>query len=221
MNSKLMKAGIAGAAVVAMAAGGGTFAAWSDFSTQSAGAGAGYLRLNVNGHDGTDTNAVQPFNLAPGVHKTQTFWFTSADKYNVTHGKLTAYVDQLSDTEDTAAGTCTTASEAAAEGTTNCAANGGELSSEAQMFVGRALNVSSAADCQSWDASSPSNVLVGGSTLVKDVPNTAAAPITVAPDLAPGDGACMVVEVTLPSSADNKVQGDDMSWVWHFDLTQI
>jgi hypothetical protein len=218
MNSKLVKASLAGAAVVALAAGGGTFAAWSDFSNQATGAGAGYLRLGVNGQDGT-APTVQPFNLAPGTNKTQTFWFTSADKYNTTHGKLTAYIQGLTDTEDTGAGTCTTASEAVAEGTPNCAANGGELSSEATIFVARALSITSQAACDHYTATAP-NILVSN-VVMNTAPNSAAAPIDVADDLAPGDGACMFVEVSLPSTADNTVQGDDMSWTWHFDLTQI
>ena len=222
MNSKLMKASLAGAAAIALAAGGSTFAAWSDFSTNNAGAGAGYLRLNVNGHDGTDTDQVQPFNLAPGVHKSQTFWFTSTDISNVTHGKLTAYVDALTNIEDGTSGTCTTASEAAEEGTSNCVDNGGELSHQADLFVGRALNVANAAACNSWDSSSSSNVLVDHH--VMDNAPTAVSPITVDDDMAPGDGACMVVEVTLPNlpgTVNNAVQGDDRSWTGHFDLTQI
>jgi len=44
MNSKLVKASLAGAAAIALAAGGGTYAGWSDFSSQSLTTTDGYLR---------------------------------------------------------------------------------------------------------------------------------------------------------------------------------
>ena len=47
MNSKLIKGSLAGVAVVALAAGSTTFAAWSDFVGHWSGAGAGMLKLNV------------------------------------------------------------------------------------------------------------------------------------------------------------------------------
>jgi hypothetical protein len=217
-NSKLLKASVAGAAVVAIAAGGGTYSAWSDFATQSAGAGAGFLRLNLGDHQGTDTNVVQPFSLAPGQHKTQDFYLASADSGNTPDGAVTAYVDKLTSTEDTASGTCTTASEAAAEDTSNCAANGGELAQQAHISVWKLDNVSSQAECDHYDSSIPALV----NNVVMDAAPTSADPITVSPDLAPGKGVCMVVEVSLPyDSATNASQGDQMSWDWHFDLTQL
>lgn len=217
MNSKLIKASLAGAAVVALAAGGGTYAAWSDFATQSTGAGAGYLRLNLNDHNGT-ADVIQPFSLAPGQNKTQTFFLASADSGNTPDGAVTAYVDHLTNADDGASGTCTTASEAVAEGTTNCVDNGGELSHEAVLKVLKLDNVTSAANCISADPTLQPLV----DNVVMDNAPSKANPITVSSDLAPGNGVCMTVEVSLPyDTATNAVQGDTMSWDWHFDLTQL
>jgi hypothetical protein len=218
MNSKLIKASLAGAAALAVAAGGSTFAAWSDFQTVNAGAGAGYLRLNlISDHQGTDTNVIQPFSLAPGQHKTQNFYLASTDSGNTPNGVVTAYIDNLTDTEDTPAGTCTTNSEAIAEGTTNCASNGGELSSQALTNVWMRGPADSPADCGSYDSSIPA--LVSNQPLLTAAHGVAGA-VTLG-TLTPGQGVCMVVEVSLPSSATNAVQGDDASWNWHFDLTQV
>ena len=52
MNSKLIKGSLAGVAALALAAGGTTMAAWSDFGVESTSAGAGILKLNVSTRDG-------------------------------------------------------------------------------------------------------------------------------------------------------------------------
>ena len=98
---------------LALAAGGTTFAAWSDFSVESSSAGAGILKLNVSSRDGS-TIDVEPFNLAPGQNKYQEFYLASADADNVPVGALTAQIKNLVDTEDNGPG-CTTNSEAIAE----------------------------------------------------------------------------------------------------------
>lgn len=68
MNSKLMKASLAGAAAVALAAGGGTFAAWSDQQSFTSRQQAGTLTLDLT----PVNNQTLPFNndeLGPGGFK--------------------------------------------------------------------------------------------------------------------------------------------------------
>jgi hypothetical protein len=38
--------------------------------------------------------------------------------------------------------------------------------------------------------------------------------------LSPAEGVCLRVEMYLPDSADNKIQGDEVSFNWRFDLDQ-
>ena len=81
MNSKLVKASLAGVAALAVTAGGTTCAAGSDFATAGDSAGAGYLKLNLADRQGA-APTIAPFSLAPGQNKTQEFYLASADSGN-------------------------------------------------------------------------------------------------------------------------------------------
>ena len=221
MNSKLIKASLAGVAAIAVAAGGTTFAAWSDFATSSDAAGAGYLKINLTDRQGAG-GAIQPFSLAPGQNKTQEFYLASADSGNTPDGVLTAFIENLADTEDSA--TCTTDSEAVAEGSavdgtgapTNSSACGtvGELSSQLNVQILASTPVAGPASCPNtgiYGSTTPS----GTGTLASQIGKT-----FQLGTLDPGQGVCVRVEMSLPSSATNAVQGDDVSWNWQFDLNQ-
>lgn len=221
MNKKLMKASIAGAAALALAAGGSTMAAWSDFGVESTGAGAGMLKLIVSDRDGSGPT-IQPFSLAPGQNKYQEFFLASADADNVPNGVLTARIKNLVDTEDDAL--CTTNSEAIAEGSgtngaglpTNlsiCGA-GGELSSQATVQILKSAPVANKSFCE--------NTGIYGSTTPSGTGLLNAQPAKTFQlgTLAPGEGVCVRMEMSLPSSADNATQGDLAAFDWHFDLVQ-
>ena len=221
MNSKLIKASLAGVAAIAVAAGGTTFAAWSDFTTADDAAGAGYLKISLAERQGSGST-IQPFSLAPGQNKTQEFYLASADSGNTPDGVLTAFIENLADTEDGA--TCTTNSEAVAEGspvdgtgapTDNTACGSvGELSSEMRVQILASAPQTSPTSCPNtgiYGTTTPS----GTGTLASQIGKT-----FQLGTLDPGQGVCVRVEMSLPSTATNAVQGDDVGWNWQFDLNQ-
>lgn len=224
MNHKLVKASVAGAAALALAAGGSTFAAWSDFGVESTGAGAGIMKLTVSDRDGSG-GTIQPFNLAPGQNKFQEFYLASASADNVPSGVLTAKIQNLVDTEDGAPG-CTTNSEALAEqpshvdshglptNPANDCGNAGELSSQATVQILVSDPVPSAASCPNtgiYHSATPS----GTGTLASQIGKT-----FQLGTLQKGEGVCVRMEMSLPTSATDATQGDDVGFDWRFDLTQ-
>lgn len=128
MNKKILKGALAGTAVVALAAGGGTWASWSDFGdVNNNHVGAGFLKLNLNGQDGS--SAVAPLNwgrLAPGMVNVRTVWLASNDGDSVPSAHLKATFYNLDDQENN----CSSNSERVADAN-DCdsnAPNSGELS---------------------------------------------------------------------------------------------
>ena len=211
MNHKLIKASVAGAAALALAAGGSTVAAWSDVHVESTGAGAGNQKLNVTDRDGSGPT-IQPFSLAPGQNKFQEFYLASADAENVPDGDLTAQITNLVDTED-GGPACTTNSENVAEGGGGCGTEG-ELSDEATVQILVSDPVPSAASCPNtgiYHSASPS-----GTGILANQPGK----VFDLGQLSAGEGVCVRMEMSLPSSATNATQGDEVSWDWQFDLTQ-
>ena len=222
MNKKLIKASVAGAAAIALAAGGTTFAAWSDFGVTSSTAGAGIMKLNVSSAQGSN-NAVPRFNLAPGQNKFQEMYLASADGNNVPVGELTAKIQRLVDIEDGT--TCTTNSEAIAEGsaiderglpTQPSVCNPvGELSSEATVQLLYSDPVATPAQCPNTGIYTKVAAF-SGTTLA----NISGKTISLG-DVAKGMGVCLRAEMTLPfASATDASQGDDVAFDWRFDLAQ-
>jgi alternate signal-mediated exported protein len=217
MNSKLMKASLAGVAAIALTTGGTTFAAWSDFGeVNGVEAAAGYLKLDVSSINGpTDAN-VTPLSLMPGERKTQEFFISSADSGNTPDGDLSVTLNSLSDTEDTV-GVCTTRSEGVAEGVNAGADCGtvGELSQQLRVDINKAA-VPAGGDCTKAAYTYGPSGEVSNYVLLKDMVDAAKAVTT----LSPAEGVCLRVEMYLPDSADNKIQGDEVSFNWRFDLDQ-
>lgn len=211
MNSKLIKGSLAGVAAVALAAGGTTFAAWSDFGVESTGAGAGILKLDVSTRDGAGST-IKPFKLAPGQNKFQEFYLASADADNVPVGALTAKIENLVDSEDDLAA-CTTNSESEAEG--GPCGTVGELSSQATVQVLVSDPVAGASSCPNtgiYHSTTPG----GTGTLAQQPAKTFSLG-----NLSAGQGICVRMEMSLPTSATNASQGDLVAFDWRFDLEQV
>jgi hypothetical protein len=211
MNSKLIKGSLAGVAAIALAAGGTTFAAWSDFDVESSGAGAGILKLDVSTREGAGST-IKPFSLAPGQNKFQEFYLASADEDNVPVGRLTAQIQNLVDIEDGGPG-CTTNSEQQAEG--GACGTEGELSDQARVQILVSDPVNDASSCPNtgiYHSATPS----GTGTLAEQTAKTFSLG-----DLSAGQGICVRMEMSLPTTADNKSQGDDATFDWRFDLNQV
>ncbi|MDX6266935.1 MAG: hypothetical protein QOD70_1675 [Frankiales bacterium] len=99
MNSKLIKASLAGLAAIGLATAGSTFAAFSDFGNiNGSQAGAGILKLNLAAGPGTATT-MDFAKLYPGQSKQQFVWLASEDISSATpHANLALTIHNLSDT---------------------------------------------------------------------------------------------------------------------------
>jgi hypothetical protein len=128
MNHKLLKGAVAGVAAIAIAAGGATMSAFTDSGDINGNTvGAGFLRLNLNGQDGSSVAAPLSWGrLAPGMTSVRTIWLASNDGQSVPKANLKATFYNLDDQENG----CSSNSERSAD-PNNCdgnAAHSGELS---------------------------------------------------------------------------------------------
>ncbi len=97
----------------------------------------------------------------------------------------------------------------------NDCGNTGELSGQAtvQILVSDpAANASSCPNTGIYDSATP----VGTGTLASQVTKT-----FDLGNVSKGEGVCVRMEMSLPSSASNASQGDQVAWDWRFDLTQV
>lgn len=226
MNKKLVRGSLAGVAAIALAAGGTTFAAWSDFGYVNGNqAGAGHLVLNVD--EGALTH--ESMRLAPGdTSRSVNFYIASNDGDSVPNGQLYITMQNLLNHEDG----CTAKSEAVTEGidptkpgfnkNTSCGSiadgnNNGELGSQAKMEIYQ-YGPSENKQCSNESLPS-SHVLDGANYHIVNAYNNVKIPVV---ELAPGQGTCVMATVLLPNQPDNnKVQGDSMTWDFRFDLEQV
>jgi predicted ribosomally synthesized peptide with SipW-like signal peptide len=224
MNKKILKGALAGTAVVAIAAGGGTWASWSDFAqTGPDQAGAGHLILNVG--DGLLTQ--ENMTLAPGMEKSVDFYIASNDGDSVPNGKLSLTMKDLVNHEDG----CTAKSEAVAEGinplvpgynpSANCGDNSpgnnnGEFGAQARIEIIQ-YGPSSNGQCSSVAPLTgiPNHVVKNFGYINSTVNNMY--PVV---DLAPGEATCVRLLVQMPTDANNASQGDSASWNVRWDLEQ-
>jgi predicted ribosomally synthesized peptide with SipW-like signal peptide len=227
MNKKILKGALAGTAVIALAAGGGTWASWSDFGVVTGNeAGAGILKLDVSARDGAGLH-IAPFSLAPGQNKAQEFFLASANSDNVPVGALSAKLQNLKDTED-GGPACTTNSEAIAEAPgdadpvtglptnpLNDCGSLGELSSQLSTQILYSDPVADASSCPNTGIYT--HGIGTGHTLAQQV----AAGSTALGNVSAGQGVCVRIEMSLPTTATNAVQGDDVSFDYRFDLVQV
>ncbi|MGH3509180.1 MAG: TasA family protein, partial [Nocardioidaceae bacterium] len=123
MNKKLAKGVLAGVATLALAAGGTTFAAFSDFGNiNNNTVGAGFLRLDL-GENGTGNASLDWGQLAPNnIHSTRTIWVASNDGLSVPNANLKVTFHNLSDQENG----CSSNGELAADPTCGTAGDPGE-----------------------------------------------------------------------------------------------
>lgn len=230
MNSKLIKGSLAGVAAIALAAGGTTFAAWSDFAVDSGNnVGADVLALTVNE---STTRQFDDVVLAPGVGRDLAFYVASRNGTTINDANLTMTLQNLAGTENG----CDSNSEAYAEsgGTIsdkddatapcNDLTSGGEFTQQALYYV-QSKKASNAADCNS---NGPMDSRLTNTKL--SVANGIAVDLLGASDhpFKQGEGVCVLAHVFMPNNvaqygfaADNKSQGDQASFDVRFDLTQV
>jgi|1186.fasta_scaffold60337_1 hypothetical protein len=189
-------AAMGGAALIAFGAS-GTFAAVSDTSTQNLSAGAGTLTVGI---DRPATAPASAGNLAPGGSVVVPFFVKNTGN-NVT-GRVGVALGGVKNQENS----CSSVSERTAE---NGACDKGDDTGEFSSFATYRVAASGASQYQC------------NADAVTSLPEQAWVPFTLASGmrpsdspikLTPGSGQCVLVEIKLPTTADNKVQGDSMSF---------
>lgn len=235
MNKKLAKASVAGVATLALAAGGTTFAAWSDFSIDPGNSvGADVLSLTVNESESMKFDDVK---LAPGQTRDIAFYVASRSGETVPAADLTMTIKNLKGQENG----CDSNSEAFAESNGSisdktddaapCNANQGEgaapglkgqFADQTLYYVQtRKTNDPSSCNTSSLDFNAQLNKKL---SLMNDVPVNL---LPAGETLAGGEGVCVLAHVFMPNDqanfglvADNASQGDSATFDVRFDLTQ-
>jgi len=230
MNSKLMKAGLAGAAAIALAAGGGTFASWSDFHTWSGNhAGAGTLTLSTNTPDSQTFNVG---NLIPGGVWTEDTYLLSNKTDSTPNGNLFVSLAGLTGHEDGCMGNTEAIDQATdADGSCNSTDSNynpnGQFPSDAKIFI-KTLDASETT-CGVAPGDGSEKAIYGVDPGAADQSQAksladlqAAGPqellrfgVTDPALFHPGEGVCVETIVYLPKDVDNAVQGDSAT----FDIT--
>ena len=226
MNSKLIKASVAGAAALALAAGGSTFAAWSDFDVVTGNeTEAGYLKLDLNQPSGAINN-VGPSAMAPGEWHSIDFMVASSDYDGVTKADLTMTLQNLQDLEN---GCGTTSSEQAVD---DCDTNPlGEFSSQGYIRVRYSdpapigdIVYSPSNQCKAPNGNpnslgySPTND--NDATHFPRLGSFAANGPWNLGQLTDGQAVCIRFDIGLDRDATNKVQTDSSTFDLKFNLEQ-
>jgi len=215
MNSKLMKASLAGAAAVALAAGGGTFAAWSDSQSFTNHQQAGTLTLNLTPQDGQTSLPMNNDQLGPGGFKETRFVLNGVTDgtYAVPiNSTLSMSISNVSGQEDGCHAT-----ELAVD--PNCAdtTNQGELPGSLLVSLSEAPPKA--------DGTCPTS---GYTPVFTDQPmahgNDAGWASNIADQaIITSSGSykvCADLQVQLDKNTDNSTQGDHASWDAVFNLKQ-
>jgi alternate signal-mediated exported protein len=230
MNSKLIKASLAGAAALVVAGGGTTFSAWSDFATDTGNkVGADVLALTVNPSASRQFNDVT---LAPGEARDLAFYVASRNGVAVPKAGLKMTIQNLVGTEngcdsnseasDESAGAITDKADLTAP--CNVAGGAGQFLQQAAFYV-QADKVTSAAQCNG----SYANSTVLSNKVLGSMNNIPVSLLDTGVTLAGGEGVCVLAHVFLPKTAGevvgvtptNASQGDKASFDVRFDLSQI
>jgi hypothetical protein len=218
MNNKLLKATIAGAATLVIAAGTSTFASWSDYdSLTGSQSGADYLQLNLSEPNSQDFDNLK---LAPGVNKDYEFVVAGRAGETVPAASLEMTLADLIGVED---GCSNTNSEAAEDNCENTS-NQGDFIDEAIISVTTSpVQVKGTAG---WNDPCGKDAGTRGS-----VPGAVRVPLSQIEDvsldllrgdtLGPDEKICVGMGIELPSTASNKSQGDSASFNLDFLLEQI
>lgn len=219
-KSNLITGSIGVAAAAALLVGNGTFAAWSDsYSSGPSTLGASTLQLNV-GH--SDSQRIDNLEMYPGSTAEFEFLVVSRDDGSVPAADLKLKLEKIFDREDG----CTTASEAVEDGVdnpcTDTAADGDfARHTSVRVVTSQRIAADDLDDACNQTLHPRADVSPANSTL-RQLFN-ASAPMNLLRDgpLAPGEGICVAMAVSLPATAPNAVQGDSASFNAKFDLTQV
>jgi predicted ribosomally synthesized peptide with SipW-like signal peptide len=236
MNSKLVKASLAGAAAIALAAGGGTFAAWSDFNVWDGNqSGAGTLTLSTNT---PDSQTFHVGNLTPGQVWENETYLLSNQSDSTPNGKLYISLQNLVGQEDGCQGNSEVVDD------NDCATtNAGEFPADAKVFIKTKSSDEATCGVQPTGSDAPGGfekaIYGGGLDLLGASPATEKSlsdmatagqiqlirpgtpTVTFDPSIfKPGEGVCAAIYIYLPQTVSNEVQGDQATFDLRADLEQ-
>lgn len=218
MNSKLIKASLAGTAALALAAGGTTFAAWSDFAVNEANViGADVLALDVAGNG---TAKLDDIKMSPGGVIEREFLIVSRDGDAVPSADLSLTVQDLISRDNG----CGSNSEALID-TCEGEADLGEFEDQVNLKinVGPAKTGNACAVTSDMTNLLTANGIQGLQSLsaLEDRELDLLIHRSGARELAPGHGVCVALILELPKDATDLVQSDSVDFDVRFDLEQV
>ena len=240
MNSKLVKASLAGAAAIALAAGGGTFAAFSDFGSVTGNSvGAGILKLDLSDGNGTAVQNLAFGNLAPNMGSDRATYIASSDGSSVPPADLYVTLSHLTNSDNG----CASLSESTADPTCGNVGDTGELSRVLNVRVESYLPPTTPGQtCESVaNAGIPAASVINASVIQNEIgslsdPANMNTQFLISDPLHPltaGHGVCVAFftywpknqdpahsfdSATLPT--DNAAQGDSLAFDVKYDLVQ-
>jgi predicted ribosomally synthesized peptide with SipW-like signal peptide len=195
----LASAAMGGAALIAFGAS-GTFASFSDSQTVSGNqAGSGTLTVSANRQAEVTTADVS---IAPGSSSRQAYYVVN-DAASDVNGLINGVITVGQDLENG----CNDPETAA--GDKSCAWNEGEFSGLADVTVYSAFTAADECDATLSANAESAGKLNSGTRVQGQAP------------VVPGAGVCVVLEISLPDSVDNAVQGDSSNFTATFTLEQV
>jgi hypothetical protein len=225
MNRKLVIGAVAGVAAVALAYGGSTYSAWSDFGTVTGNkTDAGHLVLSLNSTG--SINNVGGQSIAPGQARTIDFFVASADLDGVPSADLSFQIKNLVDQENGCSGN----GEPAVDATCGNAGDPGEFSGQAYVRVRYSdpaptgaitfanNNCSAPGGYPNSVGYSPANN--NDTTVYPRLAGLFASGSQALGTLTGGQGVCIRVDLGLDPNATNATQGDSSTFDLQYDLVQ-
>ncbi|HET8614199.1 MAG TPA: hypothetical protein VFL94_01655 [Actinomycetales bacterium] len=221
MNRKLVIGAVAGVAAVALAYGGSTYSAWSDFGdVNNNTVGAGILRLNLGPNQGDDLK-FDNVRMAPGqINMERHVYIASNDGDSTPNARLFVSLKNLTGAENG----CDSNGERAADPACESGGEGQFVRDATVQWY--SYKVNSPDECT--QAYAPAGKVITpqfGPSFTKLAAATATTPYELTgpamPMLKPGEGLCFAMEVSLAKSVNNASQGDSASFDLHFDLEQV
>jgi hypothetical protein len=214
MNKKLVRGSLAGVAAIALAAGGTTFAAWSDWDTLTGShAGADQLTLQLGQPNSSNFDDMH---LAPGGRGDYEF---------VVAGRLGSTVKdadhsmQLTDLVGHEDGCTSTNSELAVDSDCDDTTTAGEFIRDAQIIVNTTAPTTNPNACDEPHGSRQSAI-----SLADFRKQTATTPLNLLPagtHLEKNQYVCVAMGLVLPEAVNNASQGDSADFNLKFLLDQV
>lgn len=229
MNRKLILGAVAGVAAIGLAVGGTTYAAYSDFGNVTGNnVGAGTLKLNVGPNAGQDLK-FDHVTMAPGgINAERQVFVTSNDGSSTPSANLFVSLTNLQGTEDGCDGNGEVLVDPACTTGPASGPTAGQFITDATIQWYSYVPDSPGVCNQSYSPSMKTVTPQHGGSLAALASQTAVTPYELdgtsqaykLPYLAPGQGLCFAMSVSLAYGVNNASQGDSASFDLHFDLVQ-